>query len=458
MRFLVVDDDMTICHGMARRLTSIDHEEIGDVLCAYSAEEALALLKAEPVQVLFTDIRMGGKDGLWLIEQAKAILPDLACVVISAYSDFAYARQAMRLGTQDYLIKPCGAAEMRELTLLIISRVRDMGLKRQDRLDSELVRLAGGKEGALSAVLSLHGIIAPSAIYVVTWEGTLRWPETPGLWHYQPKEANYLLCAGLVGHDVLDAVSAMCLTLDVSVGVSATGETLEKMLNQARSAASLCWFWPEAKAIRFVAEPQPCDEAALSGWIEALDTESIRQWVIKTATESRENGAIMLHTQYPKLFAALDRLCLEKGLPPPGLSLPRERYGWQRLLNDVIGTMAQVRALLLSQSKMDPVAFARRYMREHLCEPLNMAEMAKMLHMSYNHFSRLFHKQSGETFQEHLLRLRMEAAGRMLWEGESVASIADTLCYQNASNFTRSFTKYHGISPSAWKEAQKGRT
>ena len=85
---------------------------------AHSAEEALESLKAEDVDAVLTDRRLPGMDGVELVRQIKAEHPDLAVVVMTAYGTIESAVEAMRLGAEDYLVKPFEAAEL----LLVIRR------------------------------------------------------------------------------------------------------------------------------------------------------------------------------------------------------------------------------------------------------------------------------------------------------------------------------------------------
>ena len=61
---------------------------------------------------LFTDINIPVLNGLGLIEQARQLDPRLTSVIISGYSEFEYARQAIRLGVKNYLLKPIDRAEL----------------------------------------------------------------------------------------------------------------------------------------------------------------------------------------------------------------------------------------------------------------------------------------------------------------------------------------------------------
>jgi two-component system, NtrC family, response regulator HydG len=113
-RLLLVEDDEVFQRPLHRTLELKGYE----VLPAHSAEEALDLLKAEDVDLVLTDRRLPGIDGVELVRHIKADHPDLAVVVMTAYGTIESAVEAMRLGAEDYLVKPFEAAEL----LLVIRR------------------------------------------------------------------------------------------------------------------------------------------------------------------------------------------------------------------------------------------------------------------------------------------------------------------------------------------------
>src|SRR4030095_9851093 len=96
------------------RQIKTDHPD----LPVHSGEEALDTLKTEDVDLVLTDRRLPGMDGVALVRQIKTDHPDLAVVVMTAYGTIESAVEAMRLGAEDYLVKPFEAAEM----LLVIRR------------------------------------------------------------------------------------------------------------------------------------------------------------------------------------------------------------------------------------------------------------------------------------------------------------------------------------------------
>ena len=113
-RLLLVDDEEVFLRPLHRTLELRGYE----VLPVQSAEQALETLKSEDVDLVLTDRRLPGMDGVELVRRIKADHPDLAVVVMTAYGTIESAVEAMRLGAEDYLVKPFEAAEL----LLVIRR------------------------------------------------------------------------------------------------------------------------------------------------------------------------------------------------------------------------------------------------------------------------------------------------------------------------------------------------
>lgn len=106
MEWLIVDDEAVIREGVKRTLTNRfpDHR----IHLAQGPEEAAEYLHNHPIKVVLTDILMPGMTGLELMNISRGRHPQVKWVVISAYSEFAYAQEAVRLGAKDYLLKPIG--------------------------------------------------------------------------------------------------------------------------------------------------------------------------------------------------------------------------------------------------------------------------------------------------------------------------------------------------------------
>ena len=102
IRVLVVDDNEVFRRPLQRALEAAGFE----VVAVPSAEDALEVLHASTVDVLLTDHRLPGMDGVQLITRSKAIHPALAVIVMTAYGTTESALDARRHGADAYLVKP----------------------------------------------------------------------------------------------------------------------------------------------------------------------------------------------------------------------------------------------------------------------------------------------------------------------------------------------------------------
>lgn len=111
MHLLIVDDE---AHVVDRLATTIGWDRIGitQVYRAYSGYEALELLRQFAVDIVITDIQMPGMTGLDLIACIRRDWSKTKCVLLSGYSDFQYAKEAIQNQVEDYLLKPVTEQEL----------------------------------------------------------------------------------------------------------------------------------------------------------------------------------------------------------------------------------------------------------------------------------------------------------------------------------------------------------
>ncbi len=119
-RILVVDDEK----AMRLALGGLLRKEGYHVEVADGGEQALALIETGDFHVVVTDLSMGGMSGLELLERGRALRPDLAFVMITAYGSEKIAVQAMKLGAADYVPKPFDNDEMRVVVRRLFDNVR----------------------------------------------------------------------------------------------------------------------------------------------------------------------------------------------------------------------------------------------------------------------------------------------------------------------------------------------
>ena len=142
MKILLVDDEPFIVQGLQ---AMIEWEKYGCEIAgtAGNGQEALAFLKENTVDLIIADIRMPVMDGLELLAKIrKEKISDAWFVILSGYSDFQYAREALRYECMDYILKPVKKEELEEI-LEKAGKLQEKRLeqeKREEQRDRAVMR------------------------------------------------------------------------------------------------------------------------------------------------------------------------------------------------------------------------------------------------------------------------------------------------------------------------------
>lgn len=112
-RILIVDDEPNTRKGLAKMLEVWSAGRY-QILQAENGQEAREIVEKEKIHLLITDIRMPEITGLMLVEGLKKAGKDLVVIIISSYSEFTYAQEAIQLGVKNYLLKPLNRQKLIE--------------------------------------------------------------------------------------------------------------------------------------------------------------------------------------------------------------------------------------------------------------------------------------------------------------------------------------------------------
>jgi DNA-binding response OmpR family regulator len=148
---LVVDDE-----GPNRYSVSKTLQRVGYVVNeAASGEEALEHINSHEYDVVLTDIRMPGIDGVELLRRIKEISPDAIVILMTGYASLGTAVEALRLGAHDYLIKPSSSTDIRQSVLRGIERSTNLKRRRRllDTIKNDVFELTRADRDAANAAL-----------------------------------------------------------------------------------------------------------------------------------------------------------------------------------------------------------------------------------------------------------------------------------------------------------------
>ena len=162
---LIVDDEKSTRDGLRGAL-----EEEFDVYTAAGTQEALTILKSEPIQLLLTDLRLGGESGMDLLEKSLALPDPPVAIMMTAYGSVDTAVEAMRRGAWHFVTKPLNLDEV-EMLLKRALRGRTLEtenkqLVQQVKQSHKLDRLIG-KSPEIAKVAEIVQQVAPTRATVL---------------------------------------------------------------------------------------------------------------------------------------------------------------------------------------------------------------------------------------------------------------------------------------------------
>ncbi|MFP4483609.1 MAG: response regulator [Spirochaetaceae bacterium] len=130
---LIVEDEEPIRNKMRANVAWEKHG-IGAVYEAGDGSEALELLNSKPIDIVVTDIQMPNTGGIALVEHLKERRPETRVVVISGYAEFEYAQALLKLGVEDYILKPFRSSKLLSVVEGVCAKINE-DKRESDRLE-----------------------------------------------------------------------------------------------------------------------------------------------------------------------------------------------------------------------------------------------------------------------------------------------------------------------------------
>src|SRR5439155_15916484 len=162
---LIVDDEKHTRDGLRRLL-----ENEYDVYVAADIAGAIDVLERDQIDVLITDLRLGGEDGMTLIDRALKMPHPPICIMMTAYGSVDIAVEAMKRGAYDFVTKPLN---LDKVEMLIARALGARKLEQENRTLRQQVDERYGLENIIGESAALHEVldtirqVAPSSANVL---------------------------------------------------------------------------------------------------------------------------------------------------------------------------------------------------------------------------------------------------------------------------------------------------
>ncbi|NBD24681.1 response regulator transcription factor [Paenibacillus glycinis] len=503
---LIVEDQAFFRKGLRKLIEehAIGWTVIGE---AENGREAVSLIASHPPDLILTDIRMPGMDGIALAEHVHRNRLDIALIMLTGHEDFKYAQAALRYGAIDFLLKPCN-----EETLIGVLRkaYEHVQGKRQQQQ-----RLLAGERSNQESLLRAHLLRLPhdKAAAAQAVERCLRRELLfVRVASYRPADKQYrqqdmgllqfalfniiaelLEGSGSRWSSIPLAFDRFALFVDgpYPEGFEASAEASVRRFLGLRMEVMPAGRLEKpgdllAAYERFLPGPEPhagSSDIAAGPALDAPERQSkAKELQVQLSSEIAlgrpdrlkrmlEQAIRRLSSLVPedaKLEAltlalamkAAARQSFDAGADDPAfggrLEVLRQTSGsaqtaaWaEREAEAFLAAYGDWR----SGKNRNAVMRALDYLEGHYMESCTLNEMAERFYISSAYFSKLFKKETGDNFSTYLTRLRMRKAAMLLLNTDmKVFEIASAVGYDDPNYFTNVFRMLYRLSPSDYRK------
>lgn len=455
---------------------------------AADGEGALQIFHQHRPDIVFTDIRMPGKDGLQVIEEILKEAPETQCIVFSGFNEFDYVKKALRLGVVDYLEKP--------ITIPIIKEALDKTLRRinqqetvnvlkdnrqKEKLERETLHLLLGK-GDVLQWRELFGQEEKTieGLTVLALSSPVQLPEPINGHEMIPIQngvENLLVLCHLVKEEesLWATLRKWSEEARVTVGSGKSYSNLldiHKSYHEALHALRYAQFMNELDWYRFedIGEHPSYStdlskhEQAVMFHIRTGDKEGLLEPLnnLISQLDSRRLHPDVIERDILKLVYLGLEVLKETGCDPnktwpnymPHLDIRKRQtkedmFAW---VFDQLEKIMDASINIRSTHKHEAVERACAFIQENFTRDLTLQDVSEHVGMNATYLSLLFKEEMGESYIKYLTHLRMEKAKQLLADGKKVAEVSELVGYHSYRHFSELFKKHVGIKPGQFKE------
>lgn len=496
MKILIADDEYLVRMTLVSMIQEMPHP-FGICGEAESGEDLLELLPDCRPDIVLLDLRMPEMGGLEAMRLGKALSPLTQWIILTGFSDFDSARESVKLGAADYLLKPSSAKELEQALLRVAGIVREQRSLLYKQFESNL---NAAFSGWVDPHLSCHDPFIEQAQYMgisFAIDSSLKEREKAFHQQYfsrlrQKMEAAvsesfypalFLLPHGhmaLIGawlpereqegsramrrllreledeaQTASGAQAAVTVTL-FSTGICASLQELRHELNECARFAPL-------RVTRGIG--RHWSKELLIGSQSGILAEFSRLWLdLSEAYKGRH------YLSYMKTADRLWQLFQAERLSAcsPSVAQSIKTYlsvtmnrridicseNWIEGLHEAGDSLLQHQASKDCGSTMIEQVIS--YLEQHYASEITLTELARDFHVTPNYLSTLFHQTTGTTFVKYVMRLRMMRAKQLLADPSlQVQQVAEQVGYFSTRHFTKCFFEFEGCSPSEYKKKRK---
>lgn len=490
LKVAIFDDEFIVIEGLKKM---VDWAKYGMVVVgtANDGNSALELFQFERPDIIFTDIRMPGLDGLELVSKVLTEAPGTKCIVFSGFNEFEYVKKALKLGVIDYLQKPITIPMIEEAVQKIVvqinkeNEVSELRTKwvenRKELLEKTTLDLLLGKKETEAKWRECFGESEAERIIgttVIAYSGKMYSMKNNDAYKIVPVwNGSTSLLVFFHFNENLEVFSEQLTTWteyeEVTIGSGHTYSRLIDITKSYREALHALRYgrFLESKGwTRFeevgtnnkIPENLSAQEETVLFYMRTGDKDGLFEQLTKYTqwVDSQELNPDAIESEFLKLVYLGMEVVRETGeIVKQSSYYPQKEIRELTTKDEMIDWLFRQMELMIDQiigskktNKHKAVEKAKKYIESHYNQDITLQEVATVVDMNPNYFSLLFKEEIGLTYIKYLTKYRMEQAKIMLKEGRKISDVSEEVGYLTYRHFSEVFKKYTGMTPKQYKE------
>jgi two-component system, response regulator YesN len=515
---IILDDEYLARHGLE---TLVDWNRLGiDVVAtASNGVDGLELIREYRPDLVMTDIRMPGMNGLAFVEQASAIAPGTVYIVFSGFSEFTYAKEAMSLGVIEYLEKPITVDKVESIMPKALKRIEyrrehqaleSIRLKAQHGIiDNAILYMLAEKEldvprleKALTEIdanlfrypyisLCMVAIDCADDVVEVVRKNLMELFYRPSLPAYSifplVHQGACIVLVFSTRTDTLDMLDTRLQDLDdmlgghhVFAGMSTVGgkfDDLATLLQEAERALAAA---SSENSSSFVHIQDVPAQPEIPFFVEvekdvillhfrqqerALYLQSLQRYC--SQLRAGEVRGSVIYNELNELFYLCIKIAQEMGNTQIISELDEIAFP-DSYMKFVFSTVFLRKAIAAFERLFDfafketgfythkAILRLKEYIdKNHHRKDISLQMLSELSSLSTAYISKLFKKEIGMNYLDYLTTVRLEHSKILLTQGNKVSVVSDRVGYGNYRTFCLLFKKAYGMTPSAFTRVSK---
>ncbi|WP_433942988.1 response regulator [Paenibacillus sp. SN-8-1] len=491
LRIVIVDDEVLIREGLARMIQK-ENTEFLITACCSDGQQVFDELNLEEIDVVITDIRMPQIGGLELIRELKESHPQIRSILMSGFTDFNYAREAIKYSAVEYLLKPINKDQLFELLYRLNQEKASARFKEDRQRRGMLLSIL------LSRTTSPHllpELVMPRSLFTLIAIKMSRTDNLSILHENLPilvdqlelqDRMQVLICYSdqeLTDHELRSfcnsIISSVPTRPTLHIGISRSYTDLSNLYPAYLEAKKACDRGVYSDSYLYIANIQDLETTPsnILEWLasnrsdlihelQILNLENVMKWIkeglLILKSEQATPESYLLYAQliretsanelqeFDFIYRSYDELerILLKCMTYTELE--------HQFMNAFLSMFSEIRTKRMGMGA-NAVETVKQWISANYNQQADLNELAQMVFLTPSYLSKLFKQETGMTLTDYMIEVRVKRAKHLLKTepGMKIHSIGAEVGYADPAYFNKLFKRIVGVTPNTYKQISR---